>query len=45
MYLSHGDAIAFTNLFNTKSIGSNRTYALNGCTLWDGYSSIDSSWK
>lgn len=43
--LSTGDADAFVNVVGNSSFNAYHNGALNGCSLWDGWASIDSSWK
>lgn len=43
--LSTGDANAFVNVVGNSSFGAYHSGALNGCSLWDGWADIDSSWK
>ena len=43
--LSTGDANAFVNVVGNSSFGAHHSGALNGCSLWDGWENIDSSWK
>lgn len=43
--LSTGDANAFVNVVSNSSFGAYSSGALRGCSLWDGWENIDSSWK
>lgn len=43
--LSTGDANAFVNVVGNSSFGAYNSGALKGCSLWDGWANIDSSWK
>ena len=43
--LSTGDANVFVDKIINSSFSSHHASALRGCSLWDGWANIDSSWK